>query len=109
MAALDRYYHLEASQAAIISNSSSVTLATAACILCDRPLVRLPSWMSFICLTRYFCQNTTRGFVKRNFLPAADETLGGSTGELIEGVEYTTTGVTAIADFQSKGYTYIKP
>ena len=28
---------------------------------------------------------------------------------LIEGVEYTTAGVTAIADLQSKGYTYVQP
>lgn len=57
----------------------------------------------------YFCQNTTRGFIKRNFLPAGDETAGGATAELIEGVEYTTAGVTAIAEFQNRGYRYVQP
>ena len=56
----------------------------------------------------YFCQNTTRSFVDKGILPAGD-VLGGATGELIPGVEYTTAGVTAIADFQSKGYTYVQP
>jgi intracellular sulfur oxidation DsrE/DsrF family protein len=57
----------------------------------------------------YFCQNTTRAFVANNTLPTADETAGGATAELIEGVEYTTAGVTALADFQSRGYTYVQP
>jgi intracellular sulfur oxidation DsrE/DsrF family protein len=57
----------------------------------------------------YFCQNTTRGFIGNNTLPTVDETPGGATAELIEGVEYTTAGVTAIADLQSKGYTYVQP
>jgi intracellular sulfur oxidation DsrE/DsrF family protein len=56
----------------------------------------------------YFCQNTTRSFVGNGILPAGD-LIGGATGELIEGVEYTTAGVTAIADFQSRGYTYVQP
>lgn len=58
----------------------------------------------------YFCQNTTRGFIGKDILPAAGEFgLSGATDELIEGVEYTTAGVTAIAEFQSKGYTYVQP
>ncbi len=57
----------------------------------------------------YFCQNTTRAFVANNTLPTADESPGGATAELIEGVEYTTAGVTALADFQSRGYTYVQP
>lgn len=57
----------------------------------------------------YFCQNTTRAFIDSNILPAADETTGGATAELIEGVEYTTAGITALADFQSRGYTYVQP
>ena len=56
----------------------------------------------------YFCQNTTRSFVNNGFLPPGDVEFG-ATGELIEGVEYTTAGVTAIADFQSRGYTYVQP
>jgi intracellular sulfur oxidation DsrE/DsrF family protein len=57
----------------------------------------------------YFCQNTTRGFVRKGILPEVGETTGGATGELIKGVEYTTAGVTAIAEFQSKGYNYVQP
>ncbi|MFZ0788274.1 MAG: hypothetical protein WAM94_01475, partial [Chromatiaceae bacterium] len=57
----------------------------------------------------YFCQNTTRSFVSGNILPTALETTDGATGELIDGVEYTTAGVTAISDLQSKGYTYVQP
>ena len=52
----------------------------------------------------YFCQNTTRGFIKKGILPA-----GGATAELIEGVEYVTAGVTAIADLQEQGYKYGQP
>lgn len=57
----------------------------------------------------YFCQNTTRGFISGDILPDASESAAGATGELIEGVEYTTAGVTAIAEFQSRGYRYVQP
>lgn len=57
----------------------------------------------------YFCQNTTRGYISRNFLPAANETTYGATGEMIEGVEYTTAGITAIVDYQRQGYMYVQP
>ena len=57
----------------------------------------------------YFCQNTTRGFIRGNFLPDATETAGGATAELIPGVQYTTAGVTAIAEFQQRGYEYVQP
>jgi intracellular sulfur oxidation DsrE/DsrF family protein len=57
----------------------------------------------------YFCQNTTRGFVAKNILPDTTDTAGGATAELIDGVNYTTAGVTAIADFQSLGYRYVQP
>ena len=57
----------------------------------------------------YFCQNTTRGFIRGNFLPDATETTGGATAELIPGVQYTTAGVTAIAEFQQRGYEYVQP
>lgn len=57
----------------------------------------------------YFCQNTTRGYVANNTLPDATESAGGATGELIDGVEYTTAGVTAIAEFQRRGYSYVQP
>jgi intracellular sulfur oxidation DsrE/DsrF family protein len=52
----------------------------------------------------YFCQNTTRGFVRNGTLPAGD-----ATAQLIDGVEYVTAGVTAIADLQEQGYTYVQP
>lgn len=57
----------------------------------------------------YFCQNTTRSFIKNNTLPDTSESTGGATGELIEGVKYTTAGVTAIAEFQQRGYEYVQP
>jgi intracellular sulfur oxidation DsrE/DsrF family protein len=57
----------------------------------------------------YFCQNTTRGYISRNFLPAADETTYGATGEMIEGVGYTTAGITALVDYQRQGYMYVQP
>jgi intracellular sulfur oxidation DsrE/DsrF family protein len=52
----------------------------------------------------YFCQNTTRGFIKNGTLPS-----GNATAQLIDGVEYVTAGVTAISDFQSQGYRYVQP
>jgi intracellular sulfur oxidation DsrE/DsrF family protein len=68
----------------------------------------------------FFCQNTTRAFVNGNKLPTTTESPAGATGELItvdddgDGVaeywvEYTTAGVTAIADFQRDGYSYVQP
>lgn len=57
----------------------------------------------------YFCQNTTRGFIKKGILPAVGTTTGGATAELIDGVKYVTAGVTSIAEFQSRGYRYVQP
>jgi intracellular sulfur oxidation DsrE/DsrF family protein len=57
----------------------------------------------------YFCQNTTRGFIRKGILPGTSESTAGATGELIDGVKYTTAGVTAIAEFQNRGYTYVQP
>jgi intracellular sulfur oxidation DsrE/DsrF family protein len=57
----------------------------------------------------FFCQNTTRGFIRNGTLPSTDVVPSGATGELIEGVEYVTAGVTAISDLQSQGYRYIQP
>jgi intracellular sulfur oxidation DsrE/DsrF family protein len=58
-----------------------------------------------------FCQNTTRGMIRRGNLPTVAESAGGggATEALINGVEYTTAGVTAIADFQTRGYSYVQP
>jgi intracellular sulfur oxidation DsrE/DsrF family protein len=52
----------------------------------------------------YFCQNTTRGFIANGTLPAGD-----AIAQLIDGVEYVTAGVTAIADLQEQGYKYVQP
>jgi len=57
----------------------------------------------------YFCQNTTRGFLRNGTLPSTDVVPTGATGELIEGVEYVTAGVTAISDLQEQGYRYVQP
>ena len=59
-------------------------------------------------VTFLFCQNTTRSFIDKGILPAGHD-MGGATGELIPGVEYTTAGLTAIADYQARGYTYVQP
>jgi hypothetical protein len=60
-------------------------------------------------VTLYFRQKTTRAFVANNAVPIANETAGSATGELIEGVEYSTAGIRALADFQSRGYTDVQP
>lgn len=57
----------------------------------------------------YFCQNTTRGMIRGNRLPSATDTTGGATAELIDGVQYVTAGLTAIGDFESRGYSYVQP
>jgi len=57
----------------------------------------------------YFCQNTTRSMIRSNILPSTDESVGGATAELIDGVQYVTAGISAIGDFESKGYSYIQP
>ena len=44
----------------------------------------------------YFCQNTARG-------------MHVTTDQLIPGVEYVTAGISALADFQSNGWTYVQP
>jgi intracellular sulfur oxidation DsrE/DsrF family protein len=56
-----------------------------------------------------FCQNTTRGFIRNGKLPSYDQGEGSATDAMIPGIEYTTAGVTAIADLQSKGYDYVQP
>lgn len=52
----------------------------------------------------YMCQNATRALIRSGVLP-----LGNATAQLIEGVEYVTAGVTAIVDFQERGYRYVQP
>ncbi|MHB1186062.1 DsrE family protein [Thiobacillus sp.] len=57
----------------------------------------------------YFCQNTTRGFIRAGILPNYQATGNSATDQLIEGMQYTTAGLTSIADFQALGYQYIQP
>ena len=54
----------------------------------------------------YFCMNTLRGLVSK--LPFVDDTAE-LTSKVIPGVEFVTGGLTALADFQKQGYTYIQP
>lgn len=57
----------------------------------------------------FFCQNTTRGYMNAGKLPSNQQGEGSATAAMIPGVEYTTAGVTAIADYESKGYSYVQP
>ena len=52
----------------------------------------------------YFCQNTTRAYIGNGMLD-----MGLATSQIIEGVEYTTAGLTSLADFQSRGGQYVQP
>lgn len=62
----------------------------------------------------YFCQNTTRAFLNQpgtaiTSLPKYLTTGISATDQMIEGIEYTTAGLTSIADYQARGYAYIQP
>lgn len=52
----------------------------------------------------YFCQNTARGLMKKGAM-----TKGMATMEVITGVEWVTSGISAIPDFESRGYQYYQP
>jgi intracellular sulfur oxidation DsrE/DsrF family protein len=52
----------------------------------------------------YFCQNTTRGYIAKGILSPGD-----ATAELIPGVQYVSAGISALADFQSRGWQYVQP
>ena len=60
----------------------------------------------------YFCMNTTRGMQAKGMLPA-DATSALVTSMDSNGVEhsvgYVTAGITALADFQQRGYEYVQP
>jgi intracellular sulfur oxidation DsrE/DsrF family protein len=60
----------------------------------------------------YFCMNTTRGMQGSGSLPA-DATSALVTSVDADGVEhsvgYVTAGITALADFQQRGYEYVQP
>jgi len=55
-------------------------------------------------VTFYFCQNTTRGYIANGRL-----TAGQVKEQVIDGVEYVTAGLGAIADFQRNGWIYVQP
>ena len=62
----------------------------------------------------YFCQNTTRAYLAQpgtaiTSLPRYLQTGISATDQMIEGMEYTTAGLTSVADFQARGYAYIQP
>lgn len=60
----------------------------------------------------YFCMNTTRGMQKSGFLPAdATSALVTSMDNngVMHSVGYVTAGITALADFQQRGYEYVQP
>jgi intracellular sulfur oxidation DsrE/DsrF family protein len=52
----------------------------------------------------YFCQNTTRAYIANGRL-----TQGLVKDQVIDGVEYVTAGLGAIADFQDNGWIYVQP
>ncbi len=57
----------------------------------------------------YFCQNTTRAYIGNRTLPNYQTTGISATDQMIDGMEYTTAGLTSLADFQAQGYQYIQP
>jgi intracellular sulfur oxidation DsrE/DsrF family protein len=59
----------------------------------------------------YFCQNTTRGYIANGTLPDFQTDAAGhsATGQIIEGMQYSTAGLTTIADLEALGYQYIQP
>lgn len=62
----------------------------------------------------HFCMNTVRGMAKKKAGPgASSEKIAmirkGLVRNVIPGVTYVTGGLTALADFQKEGYTYIQP
>lgn len=57
----------------------------------------------------YFCQNATRYLMSHGMLPSNMEGEGSAVDVLIPGVEFITAGMTAMADFQARGYRLIQP
>jgi intracellular sulfur oxidation DsrE/DsrF family protein len=55
-------------------------------------------------VTFYFCQNTVRGFMRSGRINSGD-----AVNEVIPGVRFVTAGFTALADFQSLGWTQVSP
>jgi intracellular sulfur oxidation DsrE/DsrF family protein len=57
----------------------------------------------------YFCQNTTRAYLGQAAGAITSLPAGNATAQIIPGIEYTTAGLTSLADFQAQGYQYIQP
>ena len=57
----------------------------------------------------YFCQNTVKSFIGSGRLKNPVTTGITVREQLVDGTEFVTAGVTAIADFQRKGYRYVQP
>ena len=57
----------------------------------------------------YACLNTIKKFVATGKLDDPDVVGGTVSDQLVPGVEFVSAGITAIPDFQSKGYKYAQP
>lgn len=54
----------------------------------------------------YFCQNTARSMVKSLKF---DPSKGSVTDQMIDGIQFTTSGVAGLVDFQKLGYVMLQP
>jgi intracellular sulfur oxidation DsrE/DsrF family protein len=58
----------------------------------------------------YFCMNTTRGMkAAGKFNDTGDLVTSMDANGVTHSVGYVTAGITALADFQARGYTYVQP
>jgi len=58
----------------------------------------------------YFCMNTTRGFMAQGKFFSTDDLVTSVDDNGVEhSVGYVTAGITALADFQQRGYEYVQP
>jgi intracellular sulfur oxidation DsrE/DsrF family protein len=58
----------------------------------------------------YFCMNTTRGMkAAGKFNDTGDLVTSVDANGVKHSVGYVTAGITALADFQARGYTYVQP
>jgi len=58
----------------------------------------------------YFCMNTTRGMKNAGkFTDTSDLVTSMDSNGVTHSVGYVTAGITALADFQARGYTYVQP
>ena len=58
----------------------------------------------------YFCMNTTRGMKSAGkFNDTGDLETSMDANGVTHSVGYVTAGITALADYQARGYTYVQP